>query len=447
MNYLNIHSNRNLILRIIVCYILVVAGVVTRPLMYVALLVTVGIVILTREEWELTTILVALVHVSPIFKLSPGSTSLFTYVELIAIAKYLTFDHKLSWKFFSAWGLYSVYLLVGCGMNTLSGFGFEVTDLIKAIMVPLLLYCMAKDLDYNRFHFLSIVYVVGVLFASLLSWMSDYIPNMLSYISYKQVYLGYSSSGFIARTRFSGLMGDPNYYSIHLILSIAICAIWWSRKEIKSIAFYLVFGILATLGAMTGSKSFFLMLIVVTVMIIIVLFKSRNYPQAFLFVAVLAAAVVLLLAGYVNIFDTVLSRFQLVETAGKDLTTGRADLWNQYLSNFIEHPLVAVFGNGLGKGYSFERAPHNTFIDFIDFVGIIGSLLFVLSIKSVATVQWAGKSMGRRSILLVVILCVMYFSLSMFTSNDLPFQILLAFGFLLIGNEFVYNESEKDETV
>lgn len=406
--------------RITLCLILIVVGVAFRPVMYLAMLYVAILLISARVEQDITVLLIALLNVSMIFKLSPGSTSLYTYLELLAIVKMLIMDHRLSSRFFVGWGLYTVYLFIGSN--------FQIINFVKASIVPLLLYLMIRKMDYKQLKVNSFYYIFGVIAGSIISLARSIIPNMQLYVSHKEVYLGVTNSGFISSTRFSGLWGDPNYYSIHLILSITICAVFMLRKELKPSYFYTVYGLMILFGAMTGSKSFFLMLIFITVLFVIGLFKIGNYKLGIFFVLLILVFGTLVLSGAIEIFDTVLTRLQYVREGQKDLTTGRASTWLEYLRIYMNNPVKLIFGRGIGNGYSYNVAPHNTYIDFIDYVGLLGSTIFIYTLGNCSPIP-KTKIVNGVTYFPLLVLAILYFFLSMFYGNDFVFELLFAFGF------------------
>lgn len=413
-----------ILVKVILLILLIVAGVVFRPVMAAAFLFGVYVVLSCHDDVEISAVLFALLNVSMIYKLSPGSTSLYTYIELIAIAKYFYLGPYFDSDFLAPWLLYVIYLQVGCGTQFVS--------LIKVAIVPLILYYMARNLDYQNLKTLFFFYFVGVLASSLIGLCSESILHMNAYVLHKEVYLGNTDDGFISSQRFSGLWGDPNYYTIHLILSIAICAVLLCRREIKRSTFFVVYILMAAFGSMTGSKSFFLMLILVTGAFIMMLFRNGEYGQWMLFLLLAILLGALVLSGEIEAFDTVLSRLDSVASGKKDLTTGRADIWQKYLAVFLERPIKFLFGNGIKNGQTFTKAVHNAYIDFLDYLGLFGTSLFLMSIHS-GLAHMRETSKKRGDFLPLLSLAMLYFFLNMFYANDTEFELLLAFGFLYYG--------------
>jgi O-antigen ligase len=58
-----------------------------------------------------------------------------------------------------------------------------------------------------------------------------------------------------------------------------------------------------------------------------------------------------------------------------ELTTGRTDLWLQYLRAFDQDTLLLFFGKGLSDVLVNERASHNTIIQIIFQFGLVGGVM------------------------------------------------------------------------
>lgn len=404
-------------------YLVILMGVMASPMRYVSALYCFGALLLARDRADIICMLFAWISVSPIFKFTPGATSTFTYLELLAIGKLFWMDRKINKRFLFCWLVYLSYLVVGMGG--------EYATFIKTVMMPMLLYLLTKEPNYDQLKQTSLYYIVGTLVGSVLGLCKAFIPNLSSFLSdYKIVNVSYSTvTGFSAEIRFSALWEDPNYYSIHLIAAIAICIILYLRKELPVYLFYGTYGVMTLFGAMTGSKSFLLMLVLVTIILMIGLFKDCQYRQLLFLLALVVGFLVLVMLGRVDLFSRVLARLENVNNSTTGLTTGRADLWVYYLNLFWENPLKLLVGNGLQRGFSY-RPPHNTYIDFIDLLGLLGATLSaVVIIMPYFIMPKSGKGSGK----VLFVILIMYFFLSMFYAIDFVFELAIAFSFCRIG--------------
>ena len=227
----------------------------------------------------------------------------------------------------------------------------------------------------------------------------------------------------ILRIRFSGLYSDPNYYSVNIILALAGIILLYYRKEVQ-VVFWLLFVLLSILGVLTYSKSFVLMYVGVCIMLIYVCIKNKQVLVPILFA--LAMVVVLFLGGIgkIKIVHSLLERLFTFHDLNS-LTTGRFQIWLNYLSYFANNLINLFLGNGLDADYLLTGAPHNTYIDLLYNLGIIGTLFYFSCF--ICCLSGRGNK-TKKSILnysgLIVVL-VMYFFLSMLNYYDMIFHIMI----------------------
>ncbi len=426
MSFANIKIS--VVAKAIIGILLIVAGVAVRPVMYIAAGYAFIVILLEKEPESIICILFSWLNASTIFKFTTGGTSVFTLLELIVIVKLFLLRRFVERRFFFLWVAYVIYLIVGMGS--------AYTDLIKSICIPLVIYLITRNLTYEGLRPVSFFYIVGVFANSIIGLLRTSIPNMTQYVSFKQQGYGYAAQSLILTDRFSGLWGDPNYYSIHLIVVIAIVSVLFSRKDINGIIFYGVYIAMTSFGAMTGSKSFVLMLVIVTFFTMVLLFKEKQYSHSLFFIIVISVGVTLLLSGYIDVFSKALYRMQNLTNSG--LSTGRTEIWKSYFDLYFDDLRLMLFGSGLGKGFLL-RVPHNAFIDIIVLYGLIGGFI-AYSVLYKAFVIYRKSGMGNA--VPALMLLIMYFFLSMYYSIDAPFQIALVSCFFFLKPETI-RENEK----
>ena len=407
------------VVKTIVGILLIVAGVAIRPIMYLATAYAFVVILLEKEPINILCMMFAWLNVSTIFKFSVEGMSMFTLLELVMIAKLILRKKRIEGRFLLLWFVYLVYLIIGMGS--------AYTDLVKAICIPLIIYLISRNIKYEDLGIISFYYIFGVFANSIVGLMRSSIPNMTLFVIFKQQGYGYAAQSLILTDRFSGLWGDPNYYSIHLIVCIAIISVLFSRKEINGIGFYGIYISMILFGAMTGSKSFIFMLVFVTVFTILLLIKEKQYSHSVFFIAVIAVGVVLLVSGYIDVFSKVLYRMQNLTNSG--MSTGRTEIWKSYYDLYNDNLSLLMFGSGLGQGFLL-RVPHNSFLDVFALFGVAGAVLvfstFFVSIKQNSEIR------KTESIIPLLTLGILYFFLSMFYSVEMPFRIALAAAFLYL---------------
>lgn len=419
----DIRSDKNIWISAIIGMALICAGVAIRPVMYVAAVAAIAIVIFAPKN-VVILLLFSWLSFSTIFKFNVGATSIFTYLELLFAFRLIVQNHKMHAGFFFSWCLYAAYLLFGTGS--------EYTTFLKVALMPLLFYLMAREVTYEDLTKTIKFYVLGVIVSSFVGYFKTYIPNMASFVTDKTVNLAYTGSGFLSSARITGLWGDPNYYSIHLILAIMLVAVLYSRKELSIVPFYSAYVICTLFGALTGSKSFIIMLVIATFLIVVQLWGDHNFKQLLFFVVIIAAGLFLIVSGYIDAFSAIMSRLSSIDfSSTNSITTDRTLKWAEYINEFSNRFGKLLIGNGIGKGFSFA-VPHNSYLDYLDLLGLIGTGVFLLSMVQAIKCGWKTQRKKFGNISPLLVLLGMYAFLSMFYSIDLLFELFVAIGLLVL---------------
>ena len=401
--------------------LLMTAGVPFRPIMFAAVIFCGFAVIFINNPKTVICLMFTWLSFSTIFKFAMGDTSIYTYLQFIVILKFLIMKRKVDTRFFLYWFLLAAYVLIG-------GIG-SLRDSIKFAIIPLMIYVFARETDGKDISRISYYYLLGVFTSTIVSFFRNYISNMSTFVGLKYVNLTFTSSGWQRADRLGALWGDPNYYSVHLILAIAILIVWYSQERIKLPLFIVGYSALAVFGGLTGSKSFLIMFAILTVLIVYTVFKNKKYVLGAFFLLLIFIAGMLLLAGYFDVFSTVLKRLSTSENVS-DVTTGRLNLWFEYFNIFFSRPVKALFGNGINNGFTLST-PHNTIIDTLDLLGLVGTVIFYICLYLSVSSVWKTIDKKRRSFLPLIGILGTYMGLSMFFSIDFGFELFLAFGFLV----------------
>ncbi len=391
--------------------VFIVLGTFNSIFALAGLLACIFNIVVSKEE-DAMCMLVFLLPFSNIFKLSPSAQTFYTYIILFYVLYKMIVSRKIYKNFLVL--LTSLILII-----VIQAFSsFDLFRSIKLIANVLLIY-IAMKLDPEKSHkgiFLSFVF--GVVASSLLS-IPGLLPNLSNYVSVKDLGL---ESGWL--TRFSGMYGDPNYYSINVIVSMCILVLMWHKREINPFMAVGLCAILVYFAVITYSRSAFLMLALPLILFLYSNMKSKKYVLTVIFGIGAVYLAVFVLAGKIQILETVLSRF--TEESG-DVTSGRTDLWGSYLSLFLAEPLSFLFGRGLGAELVGGKAPHNTYIDFLYYLGLVGMVLYILAVSAIQRTAIKIKKRNIFNYSLFICIGVMYFFISEIFYIDFPFHIIVAF--------------------
>ena len=96
--------------------------------------------------------------------------------------------------------------------------------------------------------------------------------------------------------RRSGWYGDPNYYTVGVILSISLLLLLYTRNKLKTVPFLVLIAPLIFFGFKTGSKSFLLLLAILCLAFFYILIKRGNYWVVWLAGVLFVGGVVFLLS-------------------------------------------------------------------------------------------------------------------------------------------------------
>ena len=371
------------------------------------------------------SILVQMVFIMPlanIFKLSPGTQSFFTILLLLYVVLHLVLPRKATTLAI----LFAVYVIVG----ELLGGQFNTTRTIKLICNILFLSSIMNgkvDLSHKDV-FLS--YIVGNYVASFLGTLNSNFFKIKAYTGVE----AFTNEGLGEDAeRFIGLHSDPNFYAVNVIVSLCLVILLLHRNEIKTLT-ALIFSVpFAYFLIQTYSKSAIIMAFVPIILVIYSFICKKKYIAVLVIMMALLIIVMLVLSGQIEPINVIIDRFMASETAegGVDinsLTTGRFQLWVNYLEYIVKNIKVILFGDGIAADMIGGRVSHNTYIDIIYHLGIVGGVLFITLLGLI--LSQSAKQKIKRNILNYSVLFsvgVMYFFLGELFGYDLPFHIYLAF--------------------
>lgn len=336
-----------------------------------------------------------------IFKADSGGSSFFTYLTIFIALKLILSKMNINRRFLLTWIILLGFQIAGCQLQ------FSV--LIKQASILLLIY--------GYFHSCRVdtkKIVLNLTFGMILSCLAANMTAIFPGISdYMRVVRAYEVSG--NTYRFTGLYRDPNYLTEALILICMMLFIFMQQKRIGG-GYWLVIGVLLIFGAQTLSKSYFLMLVVMLGLYIIIAIKQRDSNVLLGILLGFTVLLGLFLNGRLTALNNVLLRF----SSEYDLTTGRTEIWKEYIETMISNPLKLMVGFGIGSPP--KKMAHNTFLELLYHYGIIGSIVFAFGVK------YALKGKIRHCSIMQLAPAICYVLASFFLSNLMWFD----FGYSLI---------------
>lgn len=355
-----------------------------------------------------------------IFKVSPSSQSFFTILLLLYVLLYFVLPRKATILIV----LFTVYVVIG---QLFSG-SFMLFRTIKLIFNVLFLSSTLNcKVQFNHKN-IFFSYILGNVIASSFAFLDSSFFRINSYIGEK----GIGGLEFIDLTRFKGLYGDPNYYTIGMIVCLCLLLVLYYRNELRLAALFLWTVPIVYFLIMTYSKSALLMLAFVLVYLFYILLKKKRYA---LFACVLmGVGIVLILtfSGKIEALNVILSRLNASDFADNadinSITTGRFDLWKSYFKYMVKDPIIMLFGEGISASLVNGRAAHNSYFDMWYFLGAVGTVLLITLLTVILT-QSKKNSLKKNPVNYCVLfsILILYFFLSELFYFDPPFHIFLAF--------------------
>lgn len=389
----------------------IIGGTYIRLFSYAALLFSLIAVVVLSEE-DSICLLMFLMPFASIFKASPTSQSFFTYLLLFYVLWCLFKKRRINASFLR----HFVFLLVFLVSQML--ISVNILRTVKFVANILFIYYVVNGNTHKDNKRIYLYYILGIIMSSAVAAFG-LIPDLSKYVEIKALSQYYDNL-----VRFTGLYGDPNYYSINVIISLCLTVILYHKKQLGTVLTLLFAAALVTFAIMTYSKSAFLMLLLPLLLLLYSQVRKRKY---FVFALLFLAAIILLsrvLARRIDAFDVVLSR--LFGDNGGSLTTGRDTIWENYIGYFSKSWWTVIVGGGFNAALVNEHAAHNTYIDLIYYLGLVGTIL--LGGVFYAIIKPAPNPEKTNFLNYSIWLCLMamYFFLSELFYFDLAFHIIIA---------------------
>lgn len=263
---------------------------------------------------------------------------------------------------------------------------FYKQSFVSLVSLFVNLFFMIQAGKIIRFKFESrneyFVYTVYIYTIStvLMSILAQVFPNISSLVS--NVEQSFTLNGTLTR-RFSGIAGDPNYYTQLITIAIAMmltCMFYEINKGTKIIFSFCLFYLIYC-GILTYSKSFYV--IFACLLVIILFYVYLKFIKNIIgLVCILLCTPVIIYFFYKLVMSFIIPGILQRVTQSVDLTSGRISIWFSYLEMFLNNPIIFLIGAGVGNAKNMvipflgkAQAAHNAYIEMISDIGILGCIL------------------------------------------------------------------------
>ncbi len=402
--------------KILICLSLValiVLGVISTNVFSVLAFIMFALIVIFAKEQFLMCLLLFMLPFASLFKLAPNTFSFFTICEILVIAR-IFFTKKVSVSVIIGGLIYLGYLILGSYVRGQT-VGVEHIKQFENILILYCLILLSKDTPFEK---IASYYILGMVFSSFVGLYAQGQPIFYDYARHINMESG-------EYTRFCGLMGDPNYYSVNMIFAFVMLLALRKRKQVKTDTFWVLYGLLTIFGFLTVSKSFMLMYIVIFAVTAIIVIKDKNSIENCLLIL---GVIVIIAVGLADggLISSVLDRLTS-STNMNELTTGRSTLWKDYVELIVSDPGIIVFGTGLTNHMLNGKGTHNIYIELVYYLGLAGITLFVMSIYF--CLKRKGKKERKTGFnwLGWIVLAIMYFFLQSLFSYVLMYNIFIAY--------------------
>lgn len=335
---------------------------------------------------------------SPLFKMYNGGISFFTIVLLLCCTVSLL-QNKMSLR------LYQVILAALLMALTLVTKAIQHNpignDYLCFLIMLLLFPCVMRRCEGDvSFYQITIFFACGIITAALTAQQIATFPNISQFIKV---------DSYLTVTRLSGFYGDPNFYSAHIAACFAgtqllLCHEKGRRRQIVLAILALV---LLYCGLLSASKSFVIVTACLFLLWVPILLEKGTSSSRFrLFVGLLCAGIIIASSSAFHaLLQIVDDRFAQASNMS-ELTTGRTDLWRNYIHEFLNNPITLLFGEGYTSINLNNKASHNTLIQVVYQFGLIGMPLLiswiVISLRNLFTQLNAGHVKWKHALLMCV---------------------------------------------
>lgn len=399
-----------------------IAGILTNK---VWLLGSAGVMlaaILNLAPGEIAYLMYGMLPFAGVWKFTPHMMSFYTQIEILLMVVFLFRYRKLSRDFILGMVGLTGYLMITMAL----GFTVNYTEVIKVFCRMILVYFFARLLSGDDFQTITFYYAIGLILSVILSRNAAFYRRVSSCFDANIEKIG---TQLISRN--VGLIGDPNFFSLCLVLALTMLVVLYNYKRIAW-SFWAFACTLLPIGFLTYSKSYFLIIsALILLWMVFVLFPKHRIVFLFSVVGV-AVFTIFAYSGKIHAVNII---FERIRKYG--FSTGRFRTFRIYIDYLLEHPSVLLFGAGLTaeKIPQYSRRVHNILLDSFFKLGISGTMLFISPLAAALRPFPAGETHVLRIVNCIPGIClfVMYMFLPGLATHDLFYNLLLCYGAFKIG--------------
>lgn len=304
---------------------------------------------------------------SQLMRQSPTSFSFFTFA--LVLVCFISIIKK-GFRFKKYHIVSGVALLILTLLSKLIDGNGLTFDYIAFIMLIMLFPVVKEEWRANHYDFFSVVtfFGVGVVSAALCAQWFAGSYNIAQFI---QV------DSYLTIVRLSGFYGDPNFYTAQITAALSGVLLLLLRESRRGrvITQGILMLFLVYCGFLSASKSFVLVALALLVFWMVEVMRQRGrigmkltlFIGVTVFIGYIATSVL-----FSGLLDVLATRFSYVQDAS-DFTTGRTELWADYIGELFSNVKMMFLGVGFTNVKLNGRASHNTILQIVFQLGLVGA--------------------------------------------------------------------------
>ena len=356
-----------LIISIILVLLLCIAQVLGSTVLILPCLVVFLVLIgLSCSDNYTLPVLLFFLPWSPILKISPTGHSFFTF-GLVLICAISIIKKRFRFK---KYPIVSGIVLVFLSLLSKVIDGYSLSfDYIAFMMLIVLFPVIKGESTLKKYDFYQLVafFSLGITMAAFAALLLESFPNIARYI---QV------ASYSTITRRSGFYGDSNFYTAQITAALGGCLVMILKEHKRGRIVFL--GIVTVLllycGFLSGSKSFVIVAACVIALWFIEVLRMRGRTSLKITLLVGAGLITVFIATsalFGDLIEVMLTRFSYSSDL-ESFTTGRTELWKNYLEEILGNAKIFFLGKGFTNVKVAGRASHNTLIQCVFQFGFLG---------------------------------------------------------------------------
>ena len=304
---------------------------------------------------------------SAVIKISPNSVSLCSVAILFVLLK-IVFKKDFKITVVSFLLLLTLILTSFLG-KMVHGYPLALSYIMFFVTMLLCVLICINYSDEIKFEPLVFSFSTGIILATVLSLFFRDNGALRAYIRVLD-------QGISSGERLCGFYPDPNFFAAQTVTAFGCMLLIANKSKIKPYITMCYAFLLVACGTISLSKSFAISILLVMLLWLLSMIQMKvGFSRIFILMSLLCLTVLVILSS--GVFDEQIQefimRFSSVHDAS-ELTTGRSDLWIEYLSFLWENPAEFIWGQGFTSVFNgVSKGSHNTIIQLIYQFGLLGS--------------------------------------------------------------------------